>query len=517
MQRVCQGELGVVEHELDVGDRRGDERRAEQVDEPRPELVRIGRGFACTRYEASAVPSSQVVADAWSIEQSASNSTRVVRASRPTRSRAAISTRNHVARPCSTSTRTSSRPRRGLAQRRPAGRGLGGRGRARTRAARCGCAPATLGAVTSCAASMRRALDLVPGLAPDELGIARAQLRTISCNAAHALGVLAVSGAVDAARQQVERVGLLDAAEVHRDLEHRFLGERVGPARRRREHQIGVGDERGDRLLDPRAEIEALDSAASDHDALCRIVIRTRRARARRGAPTFAYGGSVLVATSRSCTRARRSSRSVASGSSSSADGPPAHERVVELGQAALQHARRGQHAPRARLRLAQQREELRAATSSSQRRGPGGNALEPLEQRRDSRDARAQARGVQRDDQRVARAAVRRRARRDPVSPTRTSDTPPLDVATRRALGRRARNASSRQRSTGGVPTVVTSTTRRSAAYTSCPKTPWLRPSVAKIRPTSPRGIMPIPTSSRSPGEPIRPTTDAQLAERPR
>ena len=40
------------------------------------------------------------------------------------------------------------------------------------------------------------------------------------------------------------------------------------------------------------------------------------------------------------------------------------------------------------------------------------------------------------------------------------------------------------------------------------------LSPIVAKIRPTSPRGTMPMPTSSRSPGDPNIPAADASLPE---
>ena len=40
------------------------------------------------------------------------------------------------------------------------------------------------------------------------------------------------------------------------------------------------------------------------------------------------------------------------------------------------------------------------------------------------------------------------------------------------------------------------------------------LNPIVAKIRPTSPRGTMPRPTSSRSPGDPNIPAADCKLPE---
>ena len=63
------------------------------------------------------------------------------------------------------------------------------------------------------------------------------------------------------------------------------------------------------------------------------------------------------------------------------------------------------------------------------------------------------------------------------------------------------------RQRRSVGAASVVSSMTMRSAAYTSDPKTSFWRPIVAKIRPTSPRGSMPRPISSLSPGRLPTPT----------
>ncbi len=45
-------------------------------------------------------------------------------------------------------------------------------------------------------------------------------------------------------------------------------------------------------------------------------------------------------------------------------------------------------------------------------------------------------------------------------------------------------------------------------------PSTPSCSPMVAKISPTSPRGIMPRPMSGLSPGEPIAPTAASELAD---
>ena len=60
---------------------------------------------------------------------------------------------------------------------------------------------------------------------------------------------------------------------------------------------------------------------------------------------------------------------------------------------------------------------------------------------------------------------------------------------------------------------TVVTSTTTSSAPYRSVSSTPLARPMLAKIRPTSPRGIMPRPISSLSARVPDRAQRRRDLA----
>ena len=72
------------------------------------------------------------------------------------------------------------------------------------------------------------------------------------------------------------------------------------------------------------------------------------------------------------------------------------------------------------------------------------------------------------------------------------------------------------RSRSSGGVITVVTSTTTSSAPYRSLSSTPLVRPMLAKINPTSPRGIMPSPISSLSVRVPNAPNAAATLPRMP-
>ena len=74
-------------------------------------------------------------------------------------------------------------------------------------------------------------------------------------------------------------------------------------------------------------------------------------------------------------------------------------------------------------------------------------------------------------------------------------------------ASARAAPPVSILQRSKGGVMMVVRRTINNTTAYSSSSKTPMETPIVAKIRPTSPRGIMPIPMSSLSVFVPRAPT----------
>ena len=58
----------------------------------------------------------------------------------------------------------------------------------------------------------------------------------------------------------------------------------------------------------------------------------------------------------------------------------------------------------------------------------------------------------------------------------------------------------------------VVTRTTTRIDPYSSSSKAPTLRPIVAKMRPTSPRGSMPKPITHLSLVVPIAPRADSNL-----
>ena len=73
-------------------------------------------------------------------------------------------------------------------------------------------------------------------------------------------------------RQEVERTRVRGRAEVHRQREDGFLGQRIEPASRGRE-EAGVGDEPRDLLFHGRAEVDALHGAAGDHHRLHRYVL----------------------------------------------------------------------------------------------------------------------------------------------------------------------------------------------------------------------------------------------------
>ena len=61
-------------------------------------------------------------------------------------------------------------------------------------------------------------------------------------------------------------------------------------------------------------------------------------------------------------------------------------------------------------------------------------------------------------------------------------------------------------------MTTVVISTTSSRAPYSSSSSTPWASPMLAKIRPTSPRGIIPKPISRRSAAVPAAPYAETIL-----
>ena len=185
-------------------------------------------------------------------------------------------------------------------------------------------------------------------------------------------------------------------------------------------------------------------------------------------------------------------------------------ERVVELGQGPLQHTRRGEQPPRPRSTFRQEAPELGAGVLVERPRSRR-ERIEPFEQRVTRLMPLAQSGRRERDAERLRRQRIARDRDATPAVDRHQR----VRRATRRGGTRARRLARMRRRralSSGGVPTVVASTTRISAPYTSWPKTPSRSPSVAKINPTSPRGIMPMPTSNRSPGLPNSPAAAASL-----
>ena len=64
--------------------------------------------------------------------------------------------------------------------------------------------------------------------------------------------------------------------------------------------------------------------------------------------------------------------------------------------------------------------------------------------------------------------------------------------------------------RSKGGATSVVTSTTTSTEPYNSFDRAPTLKPMLAKMRPTSPRGNIPKPIVHLSPREPKAPRAAA-------
>ena len=151
-----------------------------------------------------------------------------------------------------------------------------------------------------------------------------------------------------------------------------------------------------------------------------------------------------------------------------------------------------------------------RCRRASTPRRRRGGRRTTTAG-RPTGRPSRASAAACSATDTRRLTAA----ARRATSSPSRRDDPSAVGFG-RRVVVRRSATARPRtpirQRSSGGVMTVVTSTTSSSAPYSSSSSTPWARPMLAKISPTSPRGIIPIPTSSRSARVPVAPNADTSL-----
>ena len=196
-----------------------------------------------------------------------------------------------------------------------------------------------------------------------------------------------------------------------------------------------------------------------------------------------------------------------APGSSSLGSARRRATRLGDGGDAALEHA--GD---------VEQPDGSRAAPRSTSTQGVGVVERPVERRRRAGRRTRSGARptgrpcvgergGLQRhgDDRARRRAPVEddlavptTRPTRPAVRASRPSSSAPTSARRCRAI---------RQRSSGGVITVVISTTSSRAPYSSSSSTPWARPMLAKIRPTSPRGIIPMPISSRSLGVPARRT----------
>ena len=284
--------------------------------------------------------------------------------------------------------------------------------------------------------------------------------------------------------------------------------ERVDPAGGR-PHHVRVVRERRDRLLDPRAEIEALHGAARHHDAQARCRRRSRRVRARRAAPRLRTGDRSPAPAALE-PRVSRVTRNAANGSRSSVDGRRRASASSSSGRLRCSTPEAVSIRERLRLELAQEQRRTRSATRRPIVSAPGGTPRA----RRATPGSPNGRRTAARRGGRPSSASLGNgstSSSTSPRSPTYTSATPELDVATG-FVGRCARSARRRHRSAGGVPTVVMRMTSKSAAYTFWPNTCWLSPRVAKIKPTSPRGIMPIPMSRRSPGAPIRPTTEHSL-----
>ena len=158
-------------------------------------------------------------------------------------------------------------------------------------------------------------------------------------------------------------------------------------------------------------------------------------------------------------------------------------ERVVELGQRALQHTRRRQQPPRPRPALREQTPELGARVLVERPR-PGRERLEPLEQRVARLVALAQAAPPRARPRAPATAAARPRSSTRSRLSTETSaaDDP---VATTGAARRRLRGSAAAASAAAAACRPWWRARRGSSApYTSWPNTPSRRPSVAKIKP---------------------------------
>ena len=107
-------------------------------------------------------------------------------------------------------------------------------------------------------------------------------------------------------------------------------------------------------------------------------------------------------------------------------------------------------------------------------------------------------------DDRARLRLAARRRRRPRANLAGRSLTLGPLPAGT----------AANSAFSAGGAMNVVTMTMRSTAPNTSSPRTPDRRPMSAKMRPTSPRGTIPTPTTRRRNADPRRGPPGGQLAD---
>ena len=317
--------------------------------------------------------------------------------------------------------------------------------------------------------------------------------------------------------QQVEGAGALRGVEVDRELHDRLLLERVD-AHRHSEHEARLLEEERHLLLGRRAEVEALDEAAGELD---RRLVLPRRLEDERGEqqPVGVREGSVLLPGPGVVARElpdpvdEREAQDLAGIELERVAAATVAIVAASSGSDALQEAGGLEEPPRPHVAGGEHREQaLRRGVVPSERRVlVVRDVAEPLEQRgpgaRVGRAASAASSprcSASRSGGVPTRSTTPSRATSHPPGGSGPEFTKPLRCALRRLSSRALRS--------GGVMIVVTSTTSRSAAYSSRSSTPSRRPIVAKISPTSPRGIMPSPTSSLSPGEPKRPAEAASF-----
>ena len=230
--------------------------------------------------------------------------------------------------------------------------------------------------------------------------------------------------------------------------------ERVEPARRRRE-QVRIGHQPRDRSARPACRGRDAAPCAGRRRPVRPARPRTRRARAPRAA-------------ARRATRGRRRARALAHGVQPieaqpgqridlEAGADAERERVVELGQRTLQHARCGEQPPRPRPAFARAVARTPPRACSSNGRGPGGNASSHSSNASLGWCRSAETSGRERDRERLRRQRLARDRRHG-------RDCRPTTQRIRRPAGRgrAAARVASRgsagdaHRSSGGVPTVV-------------------------------------------------------------